>query len=73
MPKVSHHRELQYWGIHPSLKKELQEELMQEMFKEKDTVNEAFHHLRSFVIVRITVYHCKTFLSFRLDILQMDL
>ncbi|PEU79161.1 phosphonate ABC transporter permease [Bacillus anthracis] len=42
VPKVSHHRELQYWGIHPSLKKELQEELMQEMFKEKDTVNEAF-------------------------------
>ena len=35
VPKVSHHRELQYWGIHPSLKKELQEELMQEMFKEK--------------------------------------
>ena len=46
---------------------------MQEMFKEKDTVNEAFHHLRSFVIVRIMAYRCKTFLSFRLDILQMDL
>ncbi|MFH4316638.1 hypothetical protein WAI88_19895, partial [Acinetobacter baumannii] len=27
VPKVAHHRELQYWGIHPSLKKELQEEL----------------------------------------------
>ena len=46
---------------------------MQEMFKEKDTVNEAFRHLKSFVIVHITVYHYKTFLSFRLDILQMDL
>ncbi len=42
VPKVAHHRELQYWGIHPSLKKELQEELIQEMFKEKDTVHEAF-------------------------------
>ena len=46
IPKVAHHRELQYWGIHPSLKKELQEELIQEMFKEKIQYMKPFRHLK---------------------------
>lgn len=42
IPKVSHHRELQYWGVHPLIKKELNEELLQELFQERDTANNAF-------------------------------
>ncbi|MGG0275179.1 tubulin-like doman-containing protein [Bacillus rhizoplanae] len=42
IPKVAHHRELQYWGIHPLIHQELNEETLQEMFQEKETVDEAF-------------------------------
>ncbi|WP_028400103.1 tubulin-like doman-containing protein [Ectobacillus panaciterrae] len=42
IPKVAHHRELQYWGIHPNVYRELNEELVQEVFREKETVDTAF-------------------------------
>ncbi|MFC5773517.1 tubulin-like doman-containing protein [Ectobacillus antri] len=42
IPKVAHHRELQYWGIHPYVYRELNEELLQEVFEEKETVDTAF-------------------------------
>ncbi|MCP8969162.1 tubulin-like doman-containing protein [Ectobacillus ponti] len=42
IPKVAHHREMQYWGIHPSVRQELNEELFQEAFQEKETVDTAF-------------------------------
>ncbi|MFX3660147.1 MAG: tubulin-like doman-containing protein, partial [Ectobacillus sp.] len=42
IPKVAHHRELQYWGIHPAVYRELNEEMRQEVFQEKETVNTAF-------------------------------
>lgn len=42
IPKVSHHRELQYWGVHPNVYNSLNEELLQDIFSEKETVDEAF-------------------------------
>ncbi|MFD3445692.1 tubulin-like doman-containing protein [Microbacteriaceae bacterium 4G12] len=42
IPKVAHHRELQYWGIHPFVHQELNEEFLQEVFQDKETVDTAF-------------------------------
>ncbi|WP_416826558.1 tubulin-like doman-containing protein [Ectobacillus polymachus] len=42
IPKVTHHRELQYWGIHPSVYGAFHEELRQDVFCEKETVDTAF-------------------------------
>lgn len=42
IPKVPHHRELQYWGIHPNVRRDVSDELLQQVFQEKETVDTAF-------------------------------
>ncbi|MBO9129102.1 tubulin-like doman-containing protein [Bacillus sp. 165] len=42
IPKIMNHRELHYWGMHPESKKELNEQLVQELFEEKEIADTAF-------------------------------